>query len=209
VNIGTSGLLLAGFALFGVLLLAIVYAQTEAQIAENHRQVLQQQLNEVLKPNRYDNSLEQSLIHLASSEFDTKQAVPVYLATRQNQAIAAIFMINATRGYGGSIQLLIAVNKDQSLSGVRVMSHKETPGLGDKIELAKDNWILNFNGKSLQNPTLPRWAVKKDQGEFDQFTGATITPRAIVARVKQVLLWSQQHFDELFTGKYTVDPVNK
>ena len=201
-NIVTSGLLLAGFALLSVLILALVYAQTEERIKDNQRQALLKQLGEILPAETYDNILDQRKITLPLAAFNTKKPVQVYLATQQDKAVAAVFMITTMRGYSGAIKLLIGVNQDQTLSGVRVVSHKETPGLGDQIDIAKSDWIRNFQHKSLQNPEPSAWAVKKDQGEFDQFTGATITPRAIVATVKQVLQWSQLHFDELFTTKY-------
>ena len=212
-NIGTSGLILAIFGFLSVLLLALVYSQTEARIKENQRQALLKQLNEIVAAETYDNILDQRVITLAPSAFKSKKPVRVYLATKQNKAVAAVFMITTMRGYSGAITLLVGVNHDQSVSGVRVVSHRETPGLGDKIDIAKSDWIQAFQHKSLHNPTPARWAVKKDQGDFDQFTGATITPRAVVATVKQVLQWSQQHFNELFSAKYqdirsTAIPLN-
>ena len=201
-NIGKSTVLLAIFALAGVLLLSIIYAQTEQRIKENQRQALMKQLSEVLPVDRYDNVLDKAVIQLPQQVFKDYPPVIVYLATSAAKPVAAIFMITTQQGYNGAIKLLVAVNKDQSIEAVRVVSHRETPGLGDKIDLTKNDWILGFNQKSLLNPTLDGWAVKKDQGEFDQFTGATITPRAIVKTVRQVLQWSQQHFDGLFTDKY-------
>jgi len=201
-NIGTSASILAAFGFISVLLLALVYAQTEEKIKDNHRQALLKQLNEIVAVERYDNSLDQSVISLPLAAFNSKKPVQVYLATQNKKAVAAVFMITTLRGYSGAITLLVGVNRDQTISGVRVVAHRETPGLGDKIDLAKSNWIQTFQHKSLRNPEESRWAVKKDQGDFDQFTGATITPRAVVATVKQVLQWSQQHFDELFSAKY-------
>ena len=206
-EIGLSGLLLAAFALLGVLVLAVIYDQTEDKIKENQRQALLKQLTEIVAENRYDNALDQSAIRLPAETFDMKDGTTVYLARKQNQPVAAIFLVTTMKGYAGAITLLVGVNKDQTLSGVRVVSHKETPGLGDKIEIAKGNWITSFDGKSLSQPSQAHWAVKKDGGEFDQFTGATITPRAVVGMVKEVLDWSQLHFDELFIGKFETVPV--
>ena len=205
-NIGTSGLLLASFGFISVLLLALVYSQTEAQIKDNQRQTLLKQLNEIIAAKRYDNILDQSVLTLPYTAFKSKKPVRVYLATKAKKAVAAVFMITTMRGYSGAITLLVGVNHDQTISGVRVVAHKETPGLGDKIDISKSDWIKNFQHKSLHNPEPIAWAVKKDQGDFDQFTGATITPRAVVATVKQVLQWSQQHFDELFSEKYQNTP---
>ena len=104
-------------------------------------------------------------------------------------------------GYSGPINLLVAVNVDGTLSGVRVVSHKETPGLGDKIETNKDDWILGFVGKSLSNPSEALWKVRKDGGEFDQFTGATITPRAVVNAVREVLKYQQAQTSQVTTNE--------
>jgi electron transport complex protein RnfG len=101
-------------------------------------------------------------------------------------------------GYSGPIKLLVAVNYDGTLGGVRVISHKETPGLGDKIEESRSDWVLGFNGKSLTDPLLEKWKVKRDGGIFDQFTGATITPRSIVSAVKHTLLYERDHRDALY-----------
>jgi electron transport complex protein RnfG len=124
----------------------------------------------------------------------------VYRARKQNQPVATIFQVTAPDGYSGNIRLLVGVNSDQSLAGVRVLAHKETPGLGDKIEIEKADWIKQFTGKSLINPSESQWAVKKDGGEFDQFSGATITPRAVVNQTKRVLVWAQSHLNEAFNA---------
>jgi len=201
-EIGLSALVLAIFALLGVIFLAVLQSQTADTIAENQRLALLAQLSQLVEEGSYDNALDQSIIVLPPETFASKKPVTVYLATKQNQPVAAIFLVTTMKGYGGAIQLLVGVNRDQTLGGVRVVQHKETPGLGDKVELGKSNWIKSFNGKSLSNPSQAHWAVKKDGGEFDQFTGATITPRAVVGAVKDVLDWSQLHFDELFTDKF-------
>ena len=201
-EIGLSGMLLAGFALIGVIVLAVIYDQTSDRIKENQHQALLKQLTEIVPIERFENIHEKTAVKLPVGTFGMKDEAIVYLVKKANQPEAAIFNVTTMKGYGGAIQLLVGINKDQTISGLRVISHKETPGLGDKVELGKTNWVLSFNGKSLDNPSTSHWAVKKDGGEFDQFTGATITPRAVVGMVKQVLLWSQQHFDELFTGKY-------
>ena len=109
-----------------------------------------------------------------------------------------VFKFDATRGYNGNITLLAGVNFDGSLRGVRVTSHKETPGLGDGIEIEKDDWIESFSGKSLANPQPQQWAVRRDGGSFDQFTGATITPRAIVEAVRDALHFYAANRDFLF-----------
>lgn len=210
-----ASLLLAGFALFGVILLALLNAQTKPIIAANEKQALLQQLNALVPSSRYDNELTQSTVILNDTQtkqhFATQEGITVYLARQQQKPVAAIFIVTTLQGYSGAIKLVIAVNKDQSLAGVRTLAHKETPGLGDKIDDKKHDWILEFAGKSLQNPTIAAWAVKKDGGEFDQFTGATITPRAVVAAVKKTLIWSEQHFNTLFEKpeSFNVSSPNK
>lgn len=200
-DITAASVLLAGFALFGVIVLSSLNSHTKPIIADNEKQALLDQLNALVDSSRYSNDLTQSTKQLDGAAFDSPEPVTVYLAKDvQNQAIAAIFTVTTLKGYSGAIKLVVAVNKDQSLAGVRVLSHKETPGLGDKIDAAKHDWILSFSGKSLANPAIEQWAVKKDGGEFDQFTGATITPRAVVGSVKSVLQWSENNFDSLFSS---------
>jgi electron transport complex protein RnfG len=128
-------------------------------------------------------------------------AVDVFVASEHGTPVATIFASIAPNGYNASIRLLIGVTPDGAISGVRVVSHRETPGLGDRIDTAKSNWILQFDRKTLQVPALPGWAVDKDEGgEFDTLTGATVTSRAVVNAVKNTLLYFDAHRDELFTN---------
>lgn len=190
-------LYLLAFALAGTLILAGINAATESRIAENERTALLQRIEQLLAGQSYDNDpLLDSLTINDNALAGTP--VTVYRLRQQNKPMAAVYDLTTPNGYSGSIRLVVGVNHDQSIGGVRVVSHRETPGLGDKIELAKNDWILSFNGKSLNNPTSEQWAVRKDGGVFDQFTGATITPRAIVNTVRDALLWSSQHQQRLF-----------
>ncbi len=195
-----STYLLGGFAFLGVLLLAFTHQATQTKISDNERIALLQSLVAVMDKGSYDNDPITDQITLDASAFHSHAAVTVYRARQQKQPVAAVFVTTSPRGYAGSIKLVVGVRKDRTLSGVRVVSHHETPGLGDKMELSKSNWVLGFNNTSLQSPTKTRWGVKKDGGEFDQFTGATITPRAIVQAVRDVLLWCAEddNFDALF-----------
>jgi len=120
------------------------------------------------------------------------QDQPVHVARMNGQPVAFIVPGVAPDGYNGDISLIVGIKVDGTITGVRSIAHGETPGLGDKVDVAKSDWILGFNGRSLRNPTAEGWAVKKDGGEFDQFTGATITPRAVVNQVLAVL----HYFDE-------------
>lgn len=204
-NVLTPGGMLAAFALLAAVLLSAVFNFTRPQVALNERNALLQQLNQLVSPEHYDNDLLAQPYEFpeeAFASFNSADPIKVYRATLQDQPVAALFITTAPNGYSGRIRLVVAVNNDQTLAGVRVLAHKETPGLGDKVEVDKSDWIHGFQAKSLSNPTEAAWAVRKDGGEFDQFTGATITPRAIVQSVKNVLLWSQQHYPKLFDGSY-------
>ncbi|MFZ1386532.1 MAG: electron transport complex subunit RsxG [Thiolinea sp.] len=205
-EISKPTLLLAGFAVAGTLLLAGVHSLTAKQIAEGERLGLLKRINTLVEASRYDNNPLEDKISLPPVELNSSEPVLVYRLRKQNQPVAAIFTTTTPDGYSGNIRLVVGVNADQTLAGVRVLTHKETPGLGDWIDVEKSDWILHFAGKSLQNPKDTSWAVKKDGGEFDQFTGATITPRAVVTAVKQVLVWSEQHTDILYAPSTGAQP---
>lgn len=199
-SIFKSTYLLGGFAFLGVLLLAFTHQVTQTKISDNERIALLQSLVAVMDKGSYDNDPITDQTTLDANAFHSKEAVTVYRARQQKQPVTAVFVTTSPRGYAGSIKLVVGVRKDRTLSGVRVVTHHETPGLGDKMELSKSDWVLSFNNTSLQSPTKTRWGVKKDGGEFDQFTGATITPRAIVQAVRDVLLWCAEddNFEALF-----------
>jgi electron transport complex protein RnfG len=175
-------------AMMGAGLLAGVNQLTRQRIENQERRAALVQLGQLLPPGRYDNALqEDSYSFRDTAWFPSGQTITVYRARMGAEPAAAIFRLAATDGYNGDINLLIGINLDGSLTGVRVLSHKETPGLGDPIETSRSNWILQFSGRSLSNPGKNGWAVKIDGGEFDQFTGATITPRAVVKAVRMTL----------------------
>jgi electron transport complex protein RnfG len=113
--------------------------------------------------------------------------------------VAAIIPAITQDGYSGAISMIIGINFDGTVAGVRVVEHRETPGLGDKIDLKKSDWILGFNGKSLLNPQQSDWKVKKEGGDFDQFTGATITPRAVVNQILKSLQYFENDRERLLT----------
>lgn len=193
------GLMLAVFAIGATSLVSLTDINTRQQINENERQALLAALNELVDTKRYDNDIAVDKIDLpAITQLNTKDATHVYRARKGNTPVAAVFTSIAPNGYNGEITLLVGIYYDGSLAGVRVIQHKETPGLGDKIDLKKAVWILGFNRLSLQNPVESKWKVKKDGGDFDQFTGATITPRAVISAVKNALLYFNEHRDKLF-----------
>lgn len=194
-----TGLLLMAFGVIGSLMVGLIHVATAQQVAANERQALLTKLNQILPAERYDNDLVASSKMLAADErLGTTSTSTAWIATKNGELSAVIFEVIAPDGYSGAIRMLVGVNADGTLAGVRVVHHKETPGLGDPIDIARSNWILGFNGKSLHNPDDKGWKVKRDGGVFDQFTGATITPRAVVKAVRLCLIYFDRHRDELF-----------
>ncbi len=194
-----SGVFLSLFAVVGTTLVALTEYTTSEAIVENERQLLLRNLYALLPRDKLDNDIAADILELpASTLLGTDDASTVYRARLGGEPVAAIFNSVAPDGYNGKIHLLVGVYIDGRLAGVRVVKHAETPGLGDAVEIRKSPWINDFAGKSLDNPTPERWRVKRDGGDFDQFTGATITPRAVVAAVRNTLLYYQQNADMIF-----------
>jgi len=178
-KLGYQPLLLGIVALLASGALAVVSELTAPAIAAAEAKDLRDSLSDVLPPGLADNDFVKDTVEV---ERDGKK-LTIYRARHGEDLKAVLFKV-AERGYSGDIQVLMAVDMDGRTLGVRVLKHTETPGLGDKIEVRKDDWVLSFNGKSLGEPAPEQWGVKKDNGVFDQFAGATITPRAVVKAVK-------------------------
>jgi len=169
------------------------------RIEENRHARLLRTLHQVLNPSSHDNELTRNRRAVRDLELlGSSDPVDVFIATREERPVAALFSSVAPRGYNGRIHLLIGITDDGIVTGVRVTSHNETPGLGDAIEIEKSDWIRGFEGTSLSSPPLDDWAVSRDDGRFDAITGATVTPRAVVNGVKNTLLYFHRHKDELF-----------
>lgn len=201
---------LATVAIMGTTLLVGVNKLTAERIAEQERRIVLEQLSQIINPERYDNRLQEDRIVVEDDlYFPRGQSVTVYRARQGGEPAAVVMKLAAVNGYNGMIRLLVGVNADGTLSGVRVASHKETPGLGDAIEIERSNWVLGFNDRSLQDPSASGWAVKRDGGTFDQFTGATVTPRAIVEAVRMALEYFQEHQAFLFESPAQDSPVEE
>jgi electron transport complex protein RnfG len=200
-SIRKNSTILAGFAAMTAGLIAITFQATAGRIADAERRAAQQALFEVVPQSRHNNDLlSDTLVVSAADAAALHMSDPalIHVARQDGEPVALLISSSAPDGYSGAIKFLVGINVDGSIAGVRVLKHAETPGLGDKIELAKNPWILGFDGKSLTNPTVENWSVKKDGGDFDQFAGATITPRAVVKQTRQVLQYVQEHREELF-----------
>ena len=195
-----SGLFLWLFAVAGTTLVALTEFGTREPILENERIVLLRNLNALLPQQQLDNDIANDVLEVpADSLLGTETTSLVYRARKQGKPVAAIFSSIAPEGYSGKIHLLVGIYTDGRIAGVRVIKHSETPGLGDAIEIRKSPWISGFDNKSLSRPTQKGWQVKRDGGEFDQFTGATITPRAVISAVRNTLLYYRENADMIFT----------
>lgn len=195
-KMGYQPLLLGIFALLASGALAWASGATGAAIAAAEAKDLRDSLSEVLPQGTADNDFLKDTVDL---ENDGK-TVTIYRARHDGEVKAALFKVSG-RGYAGDIQVLMAVDADGRTLGVRVLKHSETPGLGDKIEVKKDPWVRSFDGRSLGDPGADKWAVRKDGGIFDQFAGATITPRAVVKAVKGGLEFYAGHRKEILGEK--------
>ncbi|WOJ93528.1 electron transport complex subunit RsxG [Congregibacter variabilis] len=195
-----NSLLLAGFAVLTALLVASTFLGTKDRISAAQRAAEEKALLQIIPRDRHDNAMLDDRISAPMNDplLQLREEKSIYIARRAGVATAALIPAMAPDGYSGAIELIVGVNRDGSVAGVRVLQHRETPGLGDAVDHRKSDWINSFQGRSLTNPATDRWTVRKDGGDFDQFTGATITPRAVVQATARVLLYVQDRHDELF-----------
>jgi len=190
--------ILAGFALLASVLLGVTNCSTEGTIQRRLDEDLIKSLEEVVPAALHDNDMLQDTLTIPSAEYNIgANETTVYLAKQAGKVTAVCYKFIAPDGYSGAINMIMGIDRDGNILGVRVLNHKETPGLGDKIEVAKSDWILKFVGRSLDNLTPAQWAVKKDGGEFDQFAGATITPRKSVQAINRGLQLFKAHQAQL------------
>ena len=200
-----SAALLGLFALVGTGLVALVFDTTKEPIAESERAYMLRSLNAVINKDLYDNDIFTDYIEVVSNDFlGTDKPIPVFRARKNDQPVAVAITPIARQGYVGPIKLLVGIDVNGTVIGVRVLSHRETPGLGDAIEDKRSDWILGFDGRSLSNPESKNWRVRRDGGVFDQFTGATVTPRAVVRAVHDALKFYEKNRKRLFTQKSVI-----
>ncbi len=200
-SMARNAAVLAGFALASVYLVALTHRLTRDTIAAHEQAALETTLNALVPATRYDNALTRDTLQVGDrTAFGTEASATVYRARKAGQPVALLATVTAPDGYSGPIRLLVGVWADGRLSGVRVLVHRETPGLGDPIEAERSNWIFGFDGRSLGEPPVVAWRVKKDGGEFDQLTGATITPRAVVNAVRRFLEYERAHRAALYAA---------
>jgi len=191
-------LILGLFAVVGIGAVTWVYNVSKAKIIENERAALIKQLSALLPEGSYDNNIVNDTLEWTEPDLAAGGPLIIYRFRKNTLPVAVVIPTVAPDGYNGNIKLLVAITKEGVVSAVRVVAHHETPGLGDKMELERSDWIDLFKGQSLALLPGSQWRVKRDGGTFDQFTGATITPRAIVKAVKKTVIFFETYGDELF-----------
>ncbi|MGQ0800813.1 MAG: electron transport complex subunit RsxG [Pseudomarimonas sp.] len=190
---------LAMCALLAVLLLGGTHWLTRQRIDDARARAERDALSRVLPASQYDNDMANDRIRvIAPAWLGDDQPLSVWRARRAGAAAALVLQSVANDGYAGPIHLRIGIDAQGRITGVRVTAHTETAGLGDPIEADRSDWILGFMGRTLGSPTLERWKVRRDGGEFDQFAGATVTPRAVVGAVRRALQYVERHADALY-----------
>lgn len=194
-----TAITLMAFAVVGTALLAYIFGITRGPIAKSEAEARMELFRQIVPDTLHDNDLLKDTIRIAPDPLLGNR--DTFLASRARLAgkpVAVILEAVAPDGYSGDIKLLIAVRNDGSIIGVRVLAHKETPGLGDYIDIARSDWIRHFEGQSLALVPDGKWKVIKDGGQFDYMAGATITPRAVVKAVHKALQYYAAHKETLF-----------
>lgn len=201
-----AAVVLAIVAVAGFGLIAVMHEVTRDEIAAAAHERQLARFREVLAGTQFDNDLLADHVEARDAELlGTSAPVRAWRARVADRVVAVVLEPVAPGGYAGPIRLLVAIRPDGTVLGVRVTEHRETPGLGDAIDARKSGWIERFAGKALGRPPADRWSVRKDGGDFDQFTGATVTPRAVVGAVANALVYFERHRDELLAAPATID----
>ena len=198
--INSNAKLLAIFAIACTAVVGVISQLTAPTIAKQEQAQILKTLHTIIDERSINNDLYQDCTLITDPLLGSSEPQTAYLGRFDNQPVAAAITTTAPDGYNGNISLLVAFDYAGTVTGVRTLKHNETPGLGDKIELKRSDWITSFNGKTITKASDSRWNVKKDGGMFDQFTGATITPRAVVRAVKNTNLYFNEHKEALFNA---------
>lgn len=194
-----TGLTLTAIAAICTALVAATYHATDERIAANEKALLEQSLEPALSGLFFEGGVSESRVVL-----DPPHGLPgnkpaiIYRVFSAGAPVAALFAVTARDGFSGPIRILVGVEFDGTVTGVRILQHRETPGLGDKIDSSKSDWIFQFDGRSLGDPVSSRWAIRADGGEFDQLTGASVTPRAVVKAIRDTLIYFDANRDQIF-----------
>jgi len=194
-----SGITLAVIAGLCTALVALTYTATAERIEVNEQAWLERSLQPALSGLFFDSGVTESMMTIPPPhDLPGSEAAIVYRVYAEDAPVAALFVVSARDGYAGPIRVLVGVDVGGAVTGVHVLEHRETPGLGDRVESGKSDWVQQFDGRSLIDPSPSGWAIKRDGGRFDQLTGASVTPRAIVKTIRDTLLYFEAHREEVF-----------
>ena len=198
------------FALVGTIMLTVTFQLTKETIEKSEEEEKLRMISQIVPAKTYDNDImkDTSLLN-ADPLLGSDELTTIYRGRLKGQPSITVLQAYAPDGYGGRISLIVAVKNNGEISGVRVVSHKETPGLGDYVEYAKNSWINVFNGASLENLKEKDWKVKKDGGKFDYMAGATITPRAVIKAVHKAMQYYDIHQNELYIKGETINSASQ
>jgi len=195
-----GGVTLAAMAAICTLLVAATYQLTADRIAANERAWLERSLEPALSGVFFEGSVTESKVVIPPPhDLPGNDTAIVYRVFAEEAPVAALFAVTARDGYAGSIRILVGVGIDGTVTGVRIVEHRETPGLGDRIDQSRSDWVYQFDGRSLGSPVEANWLLEVDGGEFDQLTGASVTPRAVIKAIRDTLIYFDAHRDEIFT----------
>jgi len=195
-----TGVTLALIAAICTALVAATYQGTKERIAANEKALLEQSLQPALAGLFYDSGVSESRLVLPPPhDLPGNDAAVIYRVYAESEPVAALFAVTARDGFSGPIRILVGVDHSGVVSGVRILQHRETPGLGDKIESRRSDWVFQFDGRSLRDPLVETWAIRGDGGEFDQLTGASVTPRAVVKAIRETLIYFDANRDLIFS----------
>jgi len=200
-SIVRSGVTLATIAAICTALVAFTYQLTDQRIAANEQAWLEQSLQPALSGLFFDSGVSESVLTIpAPHALPGSEDAIIYRVYSGESPVAALFVVSARDGYAGAIKMLVGVGMDGAVTGVHVLAHRETPGLGDRIESDKSDWVQQFDGRSLASPGSDDWKIRRDGGEFDALTGASVTSRAVVKAVRQTLQYFDTNADRIFAA---------
>ncbi len=201
-----SGLTLATIGAVCAALVSTTFVLTRDRIAANEQAWLEQSLAPALAGLFFEGGVSESMLIIpAPHDLPGSGDVIVYRVYAEEQPVAALFAVTARDGYAGPIRVLIGIEYDGTVTGVRILEHRETPGLGDRIVSSRSDWVFQFGGHSLGDPAAKGWAIKRDGGQFDQLSGASVTPRAVVTALRETLIYFDAHREDLFAAPVTED----
>ena len=206
-RVAKAGLTLAAMAAICTALVAATYRVTAERIEANEKAWLEQSLTPALSGVFFEGSVTESMLMIDSPhELPGNEPAIIYRVYAEGEPVAALFVVTARDGYSGPIKILVGIDMNSAVTGIRIVEHRETPGLGDRIEQTRSDWVYQFDGRSLGDPPESRWLLETDGGDFDQLTGASVTPRAVIKAIRETLLYFAANREEIFAAAATEVP---